>query len=211
MNVTELTARVYRDLAEAAVQNDRISAEAVLDALNQAYVQVARESWCFRRETSFPTEEGEALYTLPEDVFELRVARCLQGGSDARLTFISMDELDDLYPRWRSADAGMPRYCYRYDARYCGLYPAPSAVGTLILEGHIVPVSQTSSAGQVAFLAAAADAPELPEPYHALLVHGAVAILLTTLAFDMEGASARAQLAQAQFYTLLSRLRSEVV
>lgn len=202
MNVSSLRSKVYRDLAEARIGNDRVTPEEILAAINEGYEEVARETVCFAREVQVAKASG--YYPLPADMFQVRSVRVT--GFDAPLEPATSKSLSALSPSWRSAAEGAAQYVYLYDARKMGTYPPTVGTTTLEVEGNVIP-SSVSASGAVAFLSADGDVPAFSSAYHKILVHYAVATLCSRYLLESDAANAKAQSATAEYAALLGQMK----
>lgn len=205
MKLSALRSRVYRDLAEAKIGNDRVTEPDVVEALNQAYERVASETGCFVRESAVTTELGTFTYALPADMFAVRAIRF--DTNTAPLVATTTKGLPFLSPTWRDAPQGTPSHYYFFDSRKLGIYPPPNKAAALKVEGFVIPMVEPPVGG-IPILAADDDVPAFPANFHMLLVHDAVYTLCTRYLLDGQEAQAKAGAAKADFEALMAQFRT---
>jgi len=137
--LSELQTFVYRDLAQASTNNDRLPTADVTTALNSGYKEVALRTRCFIRTATIPLTTGTATYSLPQDMSEPFAAS--YGTTSTLLRWATMPFLTWQTPTWRATAAGTPTTVYLDDQRNIGLYPPPSFTGSksLLVVGFVMP------------------------------------------------------------------------
>ncbi len=153
-NLTELRARVYRDLAQSSTANDRLPTATVDTMLNTGYTELAKEVYraatvqadkprgLFTRTASIAAVDDQATYTTPQDM--LAVRHVAYNAETAYLTRATKQSLDYRDIEWRGTVKGTSEWWYPDDQRKFGLYVKPTVGGTpatIYVEGQIEPFS----------------------------------------------------------------------
>jgi hypothetical protein len=189
MDLSTMRDNVYRDLAEASIGNDRVTADQITKALNDAYVDIAARTGCFARSATIAKESG--YYPVPSDAISVR--HVVVTGGTVSLNQTTVKKLDIIAPDWRGAVAGNPAYFFLYDQTRIGVYPTTDT--SIDAELLVVPVAS----GTFPTLSADTDSPSLMVSDHMTLVHGAVAALCGRFLLDNQEAQLKAQAAQQAY------------
>lgn len=175
------TDRVYFELQQKdSASNSRLTAALVLEELQLAHQQVARDARCYKRSTTVTAVTDQVLYTFPTGMFELNSVRW--DDDTTPLLGITLEYLNELNPGWRTDDSGTPVVWYPWDARQFGVWRAPTTVTTEVftVDGYIVPLDYgvgTAPTGWIELPTSGSDTFNLPDILAMLPIWWAVASL----------------------------------
>lgn len=134
--------------------------------IRSAAITMCRQARIWRETDTFPTEIGrrESYLCVPDGAVLYEIESVVDSHGVA-LTAISKAALDDLWPRWREADSGRPKYY---------LQEAMNGVAILLGDGSNVTVEM--------FLQPSEDCDQLPDffadQYRRVIASGALAEIL---------------------------------
>lgn len=138
----DLRGRVFKNLGQQdSDDNELLTVDDVNAALELAEQQWARETLCFRRAAVLRAVDGQAVYTLPEDMPHLVD---LFWDTQA-LPLCEYDEftLRRMLPSFRALDPASPTHWYRETPATVRLFPASKVSGSesITLYGHYIPLA----------------------------------------------------------------------
>jgi len=202
MTLSQIRNKIFRELNEAKIGQERIQPTDLLDVINEVYVEIAAQTKCFVRQATITSTSGTATYTMPADMFEIRCVRYHTGTTP--LVKETVNGLSMISPSWRDTTAGTPQYFYLHSTSLFGLYPKPNTSSqNILVEGYIIP-NDTSISGGIAYLAADADIPQFPVNYHKMLVYGSVYNLCTGLLATQAGSDVKAAISKSSYDALMA-------
>jgi hypothetical protein len=181
----------------------RLTPAMVNDAINEGYIELAREAGCFPVTISDELIADTARYAVRGDLAEISGVS-LDG---IPLDPITLGELQQT-ANWQTAPSCQPTGWYRANAFTIGLYPPPDDAYTLEISGYQVP---SDEAGGIPLLAQDADLPKLPMPFRRLPAYYAVWQLAATVFPDDPIAAAAGAASLAQYRAGLENLKASLV
>jgi len=140
--LSELRSLVFRDLAHPTLDNDRLTAIKVDEALNQGYKHLAQLCRSFARTEERPAVTNQSLYTILPDFVDMRAVHYDDISNRLRESSRRGMETDDRL--WRNAPGSTPQKWLWWDARQIYIHPKPVfATGThkVMMEGLVGPYS----------------------------------------------------------------------
>lgn len=136
------TARHFLDELSPGRLVDSTDGQFGLDAaVDEAYIQYAKAVKCFRSDLAPQNSVAtQAIYDhltfdASNRLFEIYAAR--YNGVDLRV--LTVEELDGIHPYWRTGSAGTPAVLVPWDEGRFRLYPTPSAVASIAIDGYLLP------------------------------------------------------------------------